>query len=136
MKTPSVKALLAAFRDLTPADAGMIKGLARAVDHTEQLQLLLDSIPAKGEHTGGTDAACANRMWRRAYVLRAIDAILGTYGVEALTLESERDNYTSGPRFEYLNAGDTYATTLIYDSHADTLRIGCWGDIAERYDVV
>lgn len=43
------------------------------------------------------------------------------HGVESLYLEK--------PHIFYLNAGDTYATTLIYNYNTDTLRLGCWGDL-------
>lgn len=64
-------------------------------------------------------------------VLDAINNIVGTHGVEALH-HPRSSNPEGAPSWEYLNAGDPYATTLIYTRATDTLRIGCWGDIAER----
>jgi hypothetical protein len=33
------------------------------------------------------------------------------------------------PEIHYLNAGDTYNPTLIFNDYTGTIRIGCWGDI-------
>jgi hypothetical protein len=45
----------------------------------------------------------------------------GTFGVESC--------YPEKPWLWYLNAGDTYATTLIYDERGQgKVRVGCWGD--------
>jgi len=102
MRSPSVKSLVAAFRDLDPKGARQIKKIARGAG------------------------------WNGHYAaLCAIDKILGMHGVEALG----PSEYEYGPPpYEYLNAGDTYATTLIYKRATDTLFIGCYGDVVERED--
>ena len=43
------------------------------------------------------------------------------YGVESL--------YPEKPHIFYLNAGDTYATTLIFNYEQDRFTLGCWGDL-------
>lgn len=52
---------------------------------------------------------------------KRVDELLGTSGVEWL-------GYTRKGGYEvyYCNAGDTYATTVIFVN--STLRVGCWGD--------
>lgn len=76
--------------------------------------------------------------------LEALDRLLGTHGVELLCGSKSEIDYAdsctgydssyTGPDVEYLNAGDTYAATLIYDhSRAFPWRIACWGDYAERF---
>ncbi len=37
--------------------------------------------------------------------------------------------YPKRPELYYLNAGDTYNTTLIFNYATGSVRIGCWGDI-------
>lgn len=51
---------------------------------------------------------------------------LGTFGVEYIPQGHNRRS----PEIEYLNAGDTYAATLLYVN--GRFRVGCWGDIVER----
>ena len=77
-----------------------------------------------------TDARAIRELWRSGlnssrYCREKIDAILGTSGVEYLGWHKRtgRDVY-------YANAGDTYATTVIF--HGSSLQVGCWGNLIER----
>lgn len=56
--------------------------------------------------------------------LHVLDALAGTHGVESFEC---RD----GSVCDYLNAGDTYALTLV--RFRGRYRVTCWGDIAERH---
>lgn len=137
MRSPSIKRLLAAFKDLTPEKAKLIKKLTAACDHgiagtTNLRKLIEDHCPKTQAHVRWCHSdPFASREWRTTMCLEAIDETLGTYGVEPLGPVDMRD----GPPYEYCNTGDTYATTLIYSrvDGADNLFIGCWGDIAERH---
>lgn len=55
--------------------------------------------------------------------LKDINKIMNAFGVESL--------YPDIPDCEYVNVGDTYNTTILY--FKNELRIGCWGDIVEKY---
>lgn len=68
---------------------------------------------------------------RHAAVMTALDALLGTHGVESLGDVDMR----GGPPVEYLNTGDTYAATLVwYRDRARPWAIESWGDVAERLE--
>lgn len=75
------------------------------------------------------DAKSIRALWHtdrfRASARTAIDEILGTHGVEYLgfTKRTTHEVY-------YCNAGDTYATTILFIG--PHLRVGCWGDLMER----
>ena len=58
--------------------------------------------------------------------LRAIDAIIGGYGVEHI----RAGRGARSPAIWYVNLGDTYETTILYVR--GRFRVGCWGDIVER----
>ena len=60
----------------------------------------------------------------RRHARDQIDAILRTFGVEFLGVHkrSKEDVY-------YCNAGDTYATTVMFIG--PRLIVGCWGDLVE-----
>jgi hypothetical protein len=60
-----------------------------------------------------------------ALIMSMADELCGTYGVEYIEGNGEKS-----PSFEYLNAGDTYATTLLLID--GRFKVGCWGDIVER----
>ena len=132
MKSPSVKSMTSALRGLSAADARLIKKIAKAADYAEELEKVVEkSCPetAKYVHSMHSDPY-RTAIWRVTVALHAIDQIVGTHGVEGLGPHTG-EGYA--PPYEYLNAGDTYATTLIYKRATDTLSIGCWGDIVERH---
>lgn len=57
--------------------------------------------------------------------MKLINALIETHGVEYLGQHKR-----TGSQIEYCNAGDVYATTILFEG--DHLRVGCWGDLAER----
>lgn len=56
--------------------------------------------------------------------LHCLDALLGTFGVEAFQTRN-------GTWVEYLNTGESYCPTIVRMN--GNYRIASWGDIAERY---
>jgi hypothetical protein len=74
---------------------------------------------------------CFNPPSQHYLAMTALDALLGTHGVEYIGEVDMRD----GPPVEYLNTGDTYAPTLIW--YRDRVRpwdVQSWGDVAERLE--
>lgn len=75
------------------------------------------------------DAESIRTAWRtirsRAEAREAIDKILRTHGVEYLGKHKR-----SGLDVDYCNAGDAYATTVVFVGVI--CRVACWGDYVER----
>lgn len=135
MRAPSAKRLREAFPRLNEKQVRLIRSLCHARhDRNRLLELLERYFPATAEYCRRchTDPL-GSSMWRTTMVLHAIDCILDTHGVEPLYGPGQEPHETEAPRWEYCNAGDPYAATLIYHRHPDALRIGCWADIAERF---
>lgn len=111
MNKPSAKALEKAFPG---------KGKA--------LRLLLDNQAAVDNHHAvvAWEKQCYHRPNAHERRMCALDAELETCGVEYI----ERGNGQNSPAIEYLNAGDTYVTTILFVN--GRYRIGCLGDIVER----
>lgn len=113
-RTPSLKTL----RTLPGVDTGKAVALKRLLT---ACRADLESHPAAGE-------LLARWCWHAPATphlrLTCLDAELGTYGVEAFRTDR-------GELVEYLNAGDTYAPTIV--RFRGTYRVACWGDIAERH---
>jgi len=63
--------------------------------------------------------------------LRLASEATGNFGVEYI--ESDQDTMRSREGIEYVNTGDTYNTTLIYDYKTGRFYIGSWGGWVERY---
>ena len=108
-RLPSVRTLEAVFGDNARA--------ARRV--LEMPRAELEQVPVCAEHV----ARCYGAPDTVTLRLMALDALADTCGVESF--QTRRGAWVS-----YLNAGDTYSTTLLY--YNGSYRVGCWGDIAER----
>jgi hypothetical protein len=117
---------------LTAEQAKLVRAIGHATDDGEILSTIIEaSVPRTAGYVRSMHSdPYGSHMWRVTVALHAMDAIIGTHGVEALGPPSG-GNYA--PPYEYLNTGDTYSTTLIYRRKTDTVSIGDWGSIAERH---
>lgn len=50
------------------------------------------------------------------------------YGCEGLSIDDGREGIS------YLNMGDTYDTTIIFDSRTERFSVGCYGDVVEKLE--
>jgi len=132
MKAPSAKTLLSEFKQLSAEDAKLIRALAAAADDGDRLKKLVDErVPNTASYVRSLHSdPYRSRLWRNTVALHAMNAVLGTYGVEGLGPPRGGDY---APPYEYLNTGDTYAGTLIFDRDKDRLFVGSWGDVVEKH---
>jgi hypothetical protein len=88
------------------------------------------------------DALLLAKMMDRATTHRGVDdaldaanAVLGGHGVEALPCEyCFVDRYYQNIIALYVNMGDTYDTTIYYDTNLEIFRVGSWGDFFEAHE--
>lgn len=105
--SPSVKEIQKAFPKLGPTKA---KELADALE----------------EATEGDDVESIDKAMEKA------NDLLGGHGVEAAQEEGTHvDRYWRDTVCLYVNLGDTYDTTILYDTEEDEFSIGSWGDFIE-----
>lgn len=129
MRAPGIHSLMGSFR-LDRESAKLIR-LAAKVGDAELEEVIEKRFPETHVYVRSLySSPYRSEIWRVTVRLHAIDSVLGTYGVEALGPGRDGDH---APPYEYLNAGDRYATTLIYRRATDSLSVGTWGDIAERH---
>ena len=85
----------------------------------------LDSIP-------DDDYLSINYYELTDYKLDTINEIIKGYGVEALSSEyAHIDNYYFNIFALYINMGDPYIPTIVYDTKKDCFLISSWGDFYE-----
>jgi hypothetical protein len=112
MITPSIKSLRVITPDIATAKQ------AKAIFLMSRSQLA--ETPAGAARI----AECYHPPGTADLRMAALDALLGTHGVEGFET-------TRGESVLYLNAGDTYTPTIVrFRGH---YRVACWGDIAERH---
>jgi len=105
---------------LEAPQAELILRLFAARDDVDRLVSLVQDVPRTAQYARNLHSdPYSSRMWRRILVLHAADVLLETAGVESV----------EGTPYEYCNTGDSYATTLIYNSETDQLSLGSWADI-------
>lgn len=75
---------------------------------------------------------CFNEPSDHDKLMLAINEEIEGYGVNAIS----EDGYKSGmwPVMEYVNQGESYATTVVYDRIDDEFLITSWGDWYESYE--
>ena len=103
-----------------------------AADHRSTRLPQLDVRRATRDLWSLLKTACdSNRTPDIDRAMHEANSILDGHGVESLDVETRR----GGRLFaEYVNMGDTYVSTLIYDHHADRFRITSWGDLLESWE--
>lgn len=115
---PSKKSLIEALR-ITPEQADTVRGLIRGEIRTKDAE----RFPKSNAYF----AKCCHEPKRLDRILACLDECLGTFGVEALG-----EVQTYGPPAEYLNTGDTYSPTLLFDHITGKFCLTSWGDWFER----
>lgn len=110
--TPSVKALRAITPDLATAKR------AKAILLMPRDEL--ESLPAGAARV----AECYHSPSTPDVRMHVLNDLLATHGAEVFHTDR-------GEPVMYLNAGDTYAPTLV--RFRGNYRVACWGDIAERH---
>ncbi len=65
-------------------------------------------------------------------VLDLANKLTQAHGVEAIRGDYHVDNYYFDVVALYVNMGDTYAPTLLYNTDTDTWILTSWGDWVER----
>jgi hypothetical protein len=68
-------------------------------------------------------------------VMERVNAVfLDGLGVEAIRDPSQWIDFWTTTRALYVNLGDTYINTLLYDTKARKFRDWSWGDFVEKFD--
>lgn len=82
---------------------------------------------------------CVRKMQQSAHnphrkvdlVMEALDEVLEGHGVEAIRGEYV-DSYHGDIQAVYVNMGESYQCTVIYDCRDSCFRVTSWGDFVER----
>jgi hypothetical protein len=128
---PSIKTLTTQLKDVDVAKGKLLRQVIKA-DSDELTELIEQYCPS----TVNWIRHCFHDPPIGDKRSHALDELLGTCGVEYLFkgsdgLRSDPEGMHDSPICTYLNAGDTYATTLV--RYRARWQVGCYGDIVEKY---
>jgi hypothetical protein len=132
IRTPSIKTLTTRLKDVDKSKAVLLRRIIKS----DREGLLEIEVELDDEHKS-IHAFRYNRINHNTFDLRCelLDRVLGTFGIEYIFegsegTRSDPESVHNQPECTYLNAGDTYAPTLLF--HNGHWKVGCMGDIAER----
>jgi len=74
-------------------------------------------------------SSCFHRPWEEELKMAALNVVLAGYGVEGITPEGE-----DSCRATYVNQGDTYALTVVYDIEEGEFIATDWGTWMENWE--
>jgi len=109
-----VLAFLKTARVMSPQLGPIAKALQIRPDVAEQVASMLED---------GVSSREADK------ILTQIDKLIRGYGAEALVPDGEMN-----PIAYYLNNGDTYKTTVLYNVHTRKFEMTSWGDFLEYWE--
>jgi hypothetical protein len=101
--------------------------------HGKELRKVLEMNRSQlSEHPAGAArlSACHNPPKTYDLRLHVLDSIAETCGVEYIAHKDDTFHEVYG--LEYLNTGDTYTRTIIYDHNKSRYLVSSWGGIVER----
>jgi hypothetical protein len=119
MKVPSIKQL----ETIAAERAAELRAILE-ITKRDALEAALDS--GKYPVTANIYQSCYHPLELRTTKLSIASEIIGGYGVEYIPAGRGKRS----PSIEYVNAGDSYAATLMRVN--GDYKVGCWGDIVER----
>ena len=119
---PSAKRLIDALH-ITPEQATTVRALIRGEIKIQDNPLF--PITAKWINS------CHHPLPRIDRILGALNECLGMHGVECITSGGQHMD-GSHVVAEYLNAGDTYNATLLFNHRTQAFSLTTWGDFVER----
>lgn len=111
-KAPSRKALIERL-NLTPQQADTVRGLIRGDIRTKD--------PERFPQSPHWFSACYHEPRRRERILACINEVMTGHGVEPIWGRNPHC-----PEAEYINTGDTYSNTLLFNG--TSFLVTTWGD--------
>jgi len=117
-KAPSKKKLVECL-NITPEKAELVRRIIRGEVSTFDA----DKFPNSNTHF----KACYHTPKKVERLLYCLNEVLEGFGIECIG-----EVKTYGPPAEYINVGETYACTVIFNRITDTFQLSSWGDWLER----
>ena len=109
-----------------PSVKNLSNGLRIHIEHAKELKKLMQGTHFPKNYSPNDTQVDAT--------MKYANKVMDGYGVEAVRDENIWvDRYWQNTGLLYVNKGDTYITTLCYDTDKDIYFIGSWGDWAEKY---
>jgi len=109
------------------------RGGERPIASTPIAEQLLQSFP---ELTITDAESLGNRIERSSYlnvddILRSLSDLISAFGIETIDEQDHWDRYWGSTIAVYVNTGETYSATLLYDTREREFHVTSYGDWVE-----
>lgn len=98
----------------------------KEIDHTDPDENWDDVLPKTCQYL----RRCFHYPEKHVVVLHALSELLNGFGVETIW-ESDSSSPVIG---EYVNMGDTYTPTVVYNTDSEEYEVTSWGDFLESWE--
>lgn len=117
-----------------PPASRLAKELNLPMDIAMQLRALIKGRlnPADFETVSTWIKRCHHEPAHIEQVLCAANEIMEGFGIEVIRSSKVWREFWCDARYVYINAGDVYAPTLVFNTLAQTFTIACMADLADR----
>ncbi len=117
-----------------PPASRLAKELDLPIDTAVQLRAVIKGRinPADFETVRTWIKQCFHEPAHIEQVLCAANEIMDGFGIEVIRSSKSWQTYWCDARYVYINAGDVYASTLVFNTLAQTFTIACMADLADR----
>lgn len=92
----------------------------------------VESHPGRFKSTNEWIDRCHHRPRKSEIKMEALSELLGGYGVEAIESDAYIDSFYGNFIAEYINLGDSYATTIVLCHERSVFKLTSAGDYIER----
>lgn len=87
--------------------------------------------PCKGDLRIARRVGIAMQTLKPDDAMDEVNKALEGHGVERIPFDDESDSWQRGTLSTYVNMGDTYDPTIIWDAHKGRFLVTSWGDFVE-----
>lgn len=117
-----------------PPASRLAKELGLSLDTAMQLRALIKGRidPATFETVRTWIGQCHHEPAIIEQMLCAANEIMDGFGIEVIRSSKTWQQFWCDVRFVYINAGDVYVPTLVFNTVAQSFSINCMADLADR----
>lgn len=116
----------------TPSVNTIVKRLDLPKEVAKQIRALMDG---SHELTPEEMENLPNRGREAELIMEKIAQLIpNNFGVECIRDADYWDRYYTDNRIMYINMGDTYIETILFDTKHNKYIVSCWGDYIERLE--
>jgi len=117
-----------------PPVSRLARELNMPIDTATKLRALVKGrlAPSTFDSVRKWISTCHSEPVHIEQILTAANELLDVYGSEVIRSTKSWDSFWCDARFAYINMGDVYAPTLMFNTVSKSFSVACIGDVVDR----